>query len=88
MTSLELFTGTPLDKHGYLFGKKIKNSLSPELHAVIYQELGLRWAQHRLDSDDIAKFLQLIKHPDFFGSQNPLSSILHIPSLSLEVYNY
>lgn len=68
MASIELSTESPLEKHGYLFGKKIKKSLSPELHALVYQELGLRWAQHRLDSDDIPGFLQLSKHPNFFGS--------------------
>lgn len=56
-----------LQKHGYLFGKKITNSLSPFLHNVIYQDLGLRWGQVRLDSADIASFLELIRHQDFYG---------------------
>ena len=56
-----------LDRHGFLFGKKITKSLSPYLHGVVYGELGLNWAQVRLDSDDMESFLQLIKHPQFYG---------------------
>lgn len=60
-----------LDRHGFLFGKKITNSLSPYLHGVVYRELGLNWAQVRLDSDDIDSFLKLIRHPRFYGRRNP-----------------
>lgn len=56
-----------LDRHGFLFGKKITNSLSPYLHGVVYRELNLNWAQMRLDSDDMDSFLKLIKHPRFYG---------------------
>lgn len=56
-----------LDRHGFLFGKKITKSLSPYLHGVVYGELGLNWAQTRLDSDDMDSFLQLIRHPRFYG---------------------
>jgi quinate dehydrogenase len=56
-----------LDRHGYLFGKKIKKSLSPLLHRVIYEDLNLNWSQIRLDSDDMEQFLQLIRHPQFYG---------------------
>ena len=56
-----------LDRHGFLFGKKITNSLSPYLHGVVYRELGLNWAQVRLDSDDMESFLKLIRNPRFYG---------------------
>lgn len=59
---------TKLDRHGYLFGKKLAASYSPDLHAVIYRNLNLRWAQFRLDSDDIASFLERTRHPRFYGS--------------------
>ncbi|KAI3394604.1 hypothetical protein diail_2527 [Diaporthe ilicicola] len=57
-----------LDRHGYLFGQKITASLSPLLHDVVYQEIGLNWAQVRLDSTDMDLFLQLRQHPKFYGA--------------------
>ncbi|KAH7150264.1 hypothetical protein B0J13DRAFT_549830 [Dactylonectria estremocensis] len=57
-----------LDRHGYLFGKKLTHSLSPFLHNIIYQELGLRWGQVRLDSADIPAFMELARHRDFYGA--------------------
>jgi len=57
-----------LDGYSYLFGNKLTNSLSPELHGVVYTELGLNWAQKRLDSDDIPAFLSLISNPKCFGT--------------------
>ncbi|KAF7558752.1 hypothetical protein G7046_g5405 [Stylonectria norvegica] len=57
-----------LARHGYLFGQRISKSLSPFLHSVIYQGLGLNWGQVRLDSADIAGFLKLIQHPKFYGA--------------------
>ncbi|KAJ0122544.1 quinate-3 [Diaporthe amygdali] len=57
-----------LDRHGYLFGQKITASLSPLLHDTIYQEIGLNWAQVRLDSTDMDLFLQLRQHPKFYGA--------------------
>ncbi|KAH7134086.1 hypothetical protein EDB81DRAFT_725973 [Dactylonectria macrodidyma] len=57
-----------LDRHGYLFGKKLTHSLSPFLHNIIYQELGLRWGQVRLDSDNIPAFMELARHRDFYGA--------------------
>ncbi|KKA29930.1 hypothetical protein TD95_001501 [Thielaviopsis punctulata] len=57
-----------IEKHGFLFGKKIANSFSPMLHRTIYGELGLKWEQFRLDSDDIPQFMELIKDPDFYGA--------------------
>lgn len=62
-----------LDRHGYLFGQKITASMSPLLHDVVYQEIGLNWAQVRLDSTDMDLFLQLRQHPKFYGM--PLSAV-------------
>ncbi|SPN99291.1 related to ARO1 - arom pentafunctional enzyme [Cephalotrichum gorgonifer] len=77
-----------LDRHGYLFGKKITNSLSPYLHGVIYKELDLNWAQVRLDSDDISAFLKLIRHPQFYGASvtmpNKVAIIPHLDELTPE----
>jgi quinate dehydrogenase len=56
-----------LDRHGYLFGQKLAASMSPLLHETVYRELGLRWQQIRLDSQDMDLFLQLIQHPEFYG---------------------
>lgn len=56
-----------LDRHGYLFGQKLAASMSPLLHETVYRELGLRWEQIRLDSQDMDLFLQLIRHPQFYG---------------------
>lgn len=56
-----------LDRHGYLFGQKLTASLSPLLHDVVYQNLGLNWAQVRLDSTDMDLFLKLRQHPKFYG---------------------
>lgn len=56
-----------LDRHGYLFGQKLTASLSPLLHDVVYQNLGLDWAQVRLDSTDMDLFLRLRQHPRFYG---------------------
>ena len=65
-----------LDRHGYLFGKKISKSMSPELHDVIYAELGLRWAQTRLDSDDIAQFLEILKQPETYGEKRHYTTMM------------
>lgn len=59
-----------LDRHGYLFGQKITASMSPLLHDVVYQEIGLNWEQIRLDSTDMDLFLQLRQHPKFYGMDN------------------
>ena len=56
-----------LDRHGYLFGRKITASLSPLLHKTIYEQIGLNWAQVRFDSADMKTFLKLIQHPQFYG---------------------
>lgn len=65
--SLQSNQVSQLERHGYLFGKKLTASLSPFLHNVIYQDLGLNWGQVRLDSADIPGFLKLAQHPDFYG---------------------
>lgn len=57
-----------LDRHGFLFGQKLAASMSPLLHAVVYEGLGLNWEQIRLDSTDMDLFLRLIRHPKFYGT--------------------
>lgn len=76
--SLQSNQVSQLQRHGYLFGKKLTASLSPFLHNVVYQDLGLNWGQVRLDSADIPAFLKLAQHPDFYGKS--LSSIVSIKS--------
>ncbi|CAI4212025.1 unnamed protein product [Parascedosporium putredinis] len=60
----------------------------PYLHSVIYQDLGLQWAQTRLDSDDIPAFLELIKDPQFYGASvtmpNKVAIIPHLDELTPE----
>lgn len=56
-----------LDGHGYLFGQKLKHSLSPYLHGLVFSGLGLNWAQIRLESADVGLLLQLAKDPKFYG---------------------
>ncbi|KAK5653039.1 hypothetical protein OQA88_9325 [Cercophora sp. LCS_1] len=69
-------------RYSYLFGKKLTNSMSPELHAVVYSELGLPWAQQRLDSDDIPAFLNLLKDPNCYGSSVTMpNKVLILPHL-------
>lgn len=57
-----------LDRHGYLFGQKITHSLSPFLHQIIYDTLGLKWSQIRLDSADMSQFLRLVQDQSFYGT--------------------
>ncbi|GJN66109.1 quinate dehydrogenase [Purpureocillium lilacinum] len=77
-----------LDKHGYLFGQKITHSLSPFLHQVIYENLGLRWGQVRLDSCDMQLFLRLVRHPDFYGASvtmpNKVAILPHLDRMTDE----
>lgn len=58
------------ERHGYLFGAPISHSMSPLLHQTVYDGLGLNWAQYPLESRDMNLFLQLIKHPRFYGTYN------------------
>lgn len=77
-----------LERHGYLFGQKIAASMSPLFHKTIYEELGLDWEQFRLDSSDIAAFLELIKHPKFYGASvtmpNKVNIMKHLDELTEE----
>ncbi|KFH48727.1 Quinate dehydrogenase-like protein [Hapsidospora chrysogenum ATCC 11550] len=77
-----------LDRHGYLFGQKLANSWSPFLHRVIYEHLGLRWSQIRLDSADMDLFLKLVQHPDFYGASvtmpNKVAILPHLDELTDE----
>jgi quinate dehydrogenase len=56
-----------VERHGYLFGHPIAHSMSPLLHQTVYDNLGLNWSQIPLDSTDMNMFLNLIKHPQFYG---------------------
>ncbi|KAH8906385.1 quinate dehydrogenase [Coniochaeta sp. PMI_546] len=77
-----------LDRHGYLFGQKLAASMSPLLHDVVYQELGLRWEQMRLDSTDMDLFLSLIQHPKCYGASvtmpHKVSILQHLDELTDE----
>ncbi|KAM0326637.1 hypothetical protein ACHAQA_006506 [Verticillium albo-atrum] len=77
-----------VERHGYLFGQKITHSLSPFLHGTIYNEIGLKWEQTRLDSADIPMFLELIKNPNFYGASvtmpNKVAIIPHLDELTDE----
>ncbi|KAM0472636.1 hypothetical protein ACHAPX_008597 [Trichoderma viride] len=77
-----------LDKHGYLFGKKLTHSLSPFLHQVIYDHLNLRWSQLRLDSSDLQLFLDLVQRPSCFGASvtmpNKVAIIPHLDEMTDE----
>lgn len=68
---------TQTERHGYLFGHPIAHSMSPLLHKTVYDGLGLNWAQYPLESRDMALFLDLIKHPQFYGQYVP--SITTLP---------
>ncbi|TKA73363.1 hypothetical protein B0A49_04927 [Cryomyces minteri] len=57
-----------LDRVGYLFGYPIAHSFSPSIHRAVYETLGLNWAQLPLPSTDMKHFLELIKHPQFYGA--------------------
>ncbi|CAG7563863.1 unnamed protein product [Fusarium equiseti] len=86
--SLQSNQVSQLERHGYLFGKKLTASLSPFLHNVIYQDLGLNWGQVRLDSADIPGFLKLAQHPDFYGASvtmpNKVAIIPYLDELTEE----
>lgn len=77
-----------LEKHGYLFGKKLTASLSPLLHDVVYTNLGVNWGQVRFDSADIDTFLQLVRAPSFYGASvtmpNKVAIIPYLDKLTPE----
>ena len=56
--------------------------MSPLLHQVVYQSVGLKWAQFPLDSTDMDLFLDLIKDPQFYGMWN-----LQTRSIMYELFN-
>jgi len=60
-TPTQTGAGSIKARHSFLFGRHIAHSLSPFLHQVIYDELGLAWRQERLDSDDMARFVGLVR---------------------------
>ncbi|UZP41602.1 hypothetical protein NXS19_009418 [Fusarium pseudograminearum] len=86
--SLQTSQVSQLERHGYLFGKKLTASLSPFLHDVIYKALGYNWGQVRLDSADIDGFLKLAQHPDFYGASvtmpNKVAIIPYLDELTEE----
>ncbi|KAF1841217.1 uncharacterized protein K460DRAFT_348024 [Cucurbitaria berberidis CBS 394.84] len=77
-----------VERHGYLFGHPISHSMSPLLHKTVYDSLGLNWAQIPMDSTDMNLFLQLIKHPQFYGASvtmpHKVAIIKHLDSLTEE----
>lgn len=77
-----------LEKHGYLFGKKLTASLSPFLHGVVYDNLAMNWGQVRYDSADIQEFLQLVQDPSFYGASvtmpNKVAIIPYLDQLTPE----
>lgn len=80
--------GTALDRHGYLFGQHIQHSWSPFLHQIIYEDLGLNWAQLRLDSADLSQFLNLAQNPSFYGASvtmpNKVAILPHLDMMTDE----
>ncbi|EPE02464.1 quinate dehydrogenase [Ophiostoma piceae UAMH 11346] len=77
-----------LEKHGYLFGKKLTASLSPFLHGVVYDKLAMNWGQVRYDSADIQEFLHLVQDPSFYGASvtmpNKVAIIPYLDQLTPE----
>ncbi|KAK4097086.1 NAD(P)-binding protein [Parathielavia hyrcaniae] len=77
-----------LERHGFLFGKKLTASMSPLLHDVVYRGLGLGWEQIRLDSTDMDLFLRLIRHPKFYGASvtmpHKVAIVAHLDELTEE----
>lgn len=76
------------ERHGYLFGHPISHSMSPLLHQTVYDNLGLNWSQYPLDSTDMTLFLQLIKHPKFYGASvtmpHKVAILKHLDGLTQE----
>ncbi|TGJ85136.1 hypothetical protein E0Z10_g3663 [Xylaria hypoxylon] len=77
-----------IDRHGYLFGQKIAASMSPQFHQTIFNHLGWRWEQSRLDSADIPSFLKLLQDPKCFGSSitmpNKIAIMEHLDEMTEE----
>jgi quinate dehydrogenase len=79
---------THVERHGYLFGHPIAHSMSPLLHQTVYDNLGLNWSQIPLDSTDMNLFLDLIKHPSFYGASvtmpHKVAILKHLDGLTPE----
>jgi quinate dehydrogenase len=79
---------TKVERHGYLFGHPIAHSMSPLLHQTVYDNLGLKWSQFPLDSTDMSLFLDLIKHPQFYGASvtmpHKVAILKHLDGLTPE----
>ncbi|KAI0400106.1 NAD(P)-binding protein [Xylaria palmicola] len=77
-----------LERHGYIFGQKIAASLSPQFHQTIFDDLGWRWEQLRLDSADIPNFLKLLQDPKCFGASvtmpNKVAIMEHLDEMTEE----
>ncbi|KAI0859668.1 NAD(P)-binding protein [Xylaria cubensis] len=77
-----------LDRHGYIFGLKIAASMSPQFHQAIFDDLGWRWEQFRLDSADIPNFLKLLQDPKCFGASvtmpNKVAIMEHLDEMTEE----
>ncbi|KAI0204379.1 NAD(P)-binding protein [Astrocystis sublimbata] len=77
-----------LDRHGYIFGQKIAASLSPQFHQAIFDDLGWRWEQFRLDSADIPAFLSLLQDSRCFGASvtmpNKVAIMEHLDEMTEE----
>ncbi|KAF1944396.1 Aminoacid dehydrogenase-like protein [Clathrospora elynae] len=77
-----------VERHGYLFGYPIAHSMSPLLHKTVYDNLGLNWRQYPLESRDMDLFLQLIKHPQFYGASvtmpHKVAILKHLDGLTQE----
>ncbi|KAI0102681.1 NAD(P)-binding protein [Nemania sp. FL0031] len=82
------FQTAALDRHGYIFGQKIAASLSPQFHQTIFDDLGWRWEQFRLDSADIQSFLRLLQDPKCFGASvtmpNKVAIMEHLDEMTEE----
>ncbi|KAG5985049.1 hypothetical protein E4U55_001790 [Claviceps digitariae] len=76
-------------RHSFLFGQHITHSLSPFLHQLIYDELGLPWRQVLLESSDAAAFVRLVRDdPSCYGASvtmpNKVAVLEHLDELTAE----
>lgn len=56
-----------VEKFGVLFGHPIAHSYSPLMHQTVYDTIGYKWRQFLLESTDMSQFLELMRHPGFYG---------------------
>lgn len=52
----------------YLFGKPISASRSPALHNTLFGQVGLPHRYHRLETDNVADVVEVLRAPDFGGA--------------------